>query len=548
MSTPRHQTLIAAPICSYLPGRDRFLLATLLRLASLQSLALYSIPSATIIAASRRGLPDLIRFRFQHAILSLGAIKPPDTLLWRLGHYDLPTAHTPIFIEWWTQFGQIDYFIIMASERGHVDVLQCWWDLPKQPWIDMKRVAVDCVNGAAAHGHVDVLEWWRTSGAVSDWSATYAPVRASANGHLPVLLWWQAHRLPLLNARAAIRAAAGCGAVHVLDFWRAAAATADFPALCDAELAIKNGQLAALRWFAAAGVPIGRRAPLTALLADQVAVLEWLRESGLPLEWDAALPSSVLEVAAADGHFRAVRWFSDTIGVKPVYRFVHLKAACRTGNIGLLDYLVDAGLERAWNDNLLEFAAAAGHLRVFEWRAERIKLPLSSVPPRVPVSASRSGHVEILQWLKDRGVALAATEDVVHAACLGKSSATLQWWLDNATALCFDSTVVLRRSIADRKTLQWWRQSGLAVDWPPSVNMRELCRRAYGTRLVDALQWWKESGVSFYGVAEATEFLISREEVPALEWMRISGMEVRQPRDVEEGGNFARWWGERANM
>ncbi|KAI9673027.1 MAG: hypothetical protein M1817_003191 [Caeruleum heppii] len=67
-------------------------------------------------------------------------------------------------VRWWDQSGipytHEDSVAKMASERGHVSVLQCWKAMKAEKMLFDNQVLV----GPTKNGHRDVLEWWRTSG------------------------------------------------------------------------------------------------------------------------------------------------------------------------------------------------------------------------------------------------------------------------------------------------------------------------------------------------------------------------------------------------
>ncbi|KAI9327644.1 hypothetical protein DFJ73DRAFT_863172 [Zopfochytrium polystomum] len=594
---------IGVPICAHLPGRDRFVLSTLLRLPSVQALALHSIDSSSIVRASARGLADLLRLRFHHATVTLGSISPPETLLWTLQCHDVPTpARGTKRLEFWIWSEEPDEAISSASKEGHVDVLQCWLELG-QCLMDMASVAGDCVdiaaafgrlevlewwrgsgipvdwarsgvvasasengdllildwwkghglalgdanagiNSAAKRGHLHVLEWWRTSGYPVDWTDGTALAHATEKGHLSVLEWWKSQDLPLpQNPWRQIDAAAGSGSVQVLEFWRTA--KPHFAAHCNSYDAVQKGHVEVLEWLKTCGYPISPSSPETATLNDQAAVLEWLQNSGLPMDWDMERLGAIAKRCP-----QAARWLHSNKGLKVAVSQDELLRALSKGDTWLLDFAMQSEPQRIWRDDWLGHAAATGQLAVFEWRLKRTQKPFKSAPQSVLFKASRYGHLEILQWMRDHNVSMRCSEAVVHAGCKGRSTSVLQWWKEEYGATFkFDAAIVLRKSIYDRDMLEWWKQSGYGIDWPPSVSMYRLCWEAtrLGAALVagiaDVLQWWSDNGAELDDVDEAIAYLLREENLLALEWARISEM-MSQPEEVDGDADLIRWWTE----
>ncbi|KAI9327640.1 hypothetical protein DFJ73DRAFT_863164 [Zopfochytrium polystomum] len=262
------------------------------------------------------------------------------------------------------------------------------------------------------------------------------------------------------------------------------------------------------------------------------------------MNWDEGHLRPALNDVCHQGCDQAARWFHAHQELEVVGNPVNMREACRNGAIGILDYLVDTGLESKWHDVCLVGAAVGGHLNVFEWRLNRIRAPLLSmdelVLAAVTFKASGRGRVEVLQWLKDHGLTVPCTENIILAAW--KYIAVLQWFKENAAVFSFKSDIVVDQSIGNLNILQWWKQSGFDVDWPRSVCMYKICRRATNTS--EVLQWWKESGAGFYNVARATAHLVTTQNIPALEWVKVSGLTITKPEEFQHLDQYLRWWRE----
>jgi hypothetical protein len=67
-------------------------------------------------------------------------------------------------VRWWDESGipyaHEDTVAKLASQNGHVEILQLWKELKGEKMIYDNQVLV----GPTKHGHRDVLEWWKNSG------------------------------------------------------------------------------------------------------------------------------------------------------------------------------------------------------------------------------------------------------------------------------------------------------------------------------------------------------------------------------------------------
>jgi hypothetical protein len=209
------------------------------------------------------------------------------------------------------------------------------------------------------------------------------------------------------------------------------------------------------------------------------------------------------KTAALHGRVDALNWWQ-TMHVKypedfPVpdsHAIVEaIDGASRTGHVESLDWWLESGLPFEYTEAALEHASSKNQLDVLEWwREQRTRLPLKV--GRVMDTASAAGHVPALVWWTHSGLDYTYDRQALyHASCNGRID-VLQWWVNSGLQLFFDQDVLVGATKYDRaEVLHWWDKSGLPVQYR-MCDIEEALEDAIGGG-ERAREWWKGKGVDF---------------------------------------------------
>ncbi|KAI9321943.1 hypothetical protein DFJ73DRAFT_803092 [Zopfochytrium polystomum] len=546
-----------AAICSYLPGRDRFLLATLARLPRIQALALFSIPSASLDAASRRGRLDLIRFRIHHTSHDVctdpisssdGAAGDPgnpsagailNRLAWTLHGRDIPSSFRPsssppLRIEWWQRDGFDGRGIVPASAEGHLPILRFWLGYSTRP-----PNRHDAMCAAARRGRVDVLEFWRREERMP--VPTRLPRAASEGGAVAVLDWWAKQEDAFSSTYVhsdGVEAAAMCGRIDALRWWkRRGVGPPDVLPFRDCSedvvvemLRLWRDEMRDVYWGAIAN---------RACAAGHLRVLRWLADNAVPVPWEQV----DVEILATEGGFLPIlQWFT----LRPLrLTGTVLAAVCSGGHPEIIAFWSALGVPaELWSDRYLERAAQRGKVATFQWWKDRYYSPATTVlPPCLVDYASQFGHVPLLQWFKESCLPIRYTSAALTTACGNGHTRVLDWWKASGLELKYDAGTIINRCMYNREMLDWWWNSGLLVEWRADIG-RAPANNVPG--IVDALQWWLESGVDVFWTEKMFENTTARSP-----WQRDVGHTSKLDEVIHNGSGARRlqlleWW--RRNM
>ncbi|KAI9325544.1 hypothetical protein DFJ73DRAFT_869183 [Zopfochytrium polystomum] len=486
-------------ISSYLPGPDRFILATLFRHSRTQALALYSFHSASLVSASGRGLFDLLDFRLRHATIPIGSVEPLYALLWTLYAREVPQADGSVLrLEWWD---------VLSAPRGDGTAP---WPRPSMPWtrtlsgkdlgLSVARSALAAAGGA---GHTNVLAWWSTcplilcAGARTfDWTLLNGAIeQACANGHIEVLKWCRDF-LPEEFAvpQAALNAAAKANQVNVIR-WCEDNGT-PIEAILRVDFADEALQLDHIARRLNAGLPMDHSMHTFefACKFSQIQVLRWLRDQGCRMEW-----IRLKEYACTMGRVQVLQWWKEETQSAADPTTFYSTEAYRRGHLEVLRFLFDNDLQRDPSVPSLCAAAAMGRVAVFELLEEKgFRARVCGELPAIVTAASSNGRVTLLQWFKDKGFSMEMTESIANMLCSRGRHEVLDWWKNSGIEFIYDPRVVIYWSRASRNVLEWWYRSGLDVEWPEKLKLPRVLTdqipddAAYGPDKIDALQWWLE--------------------------------------------------------
>ena len=173
-----------------------------------------------------------------------------------------------------------------------------------------------------------------------------------------------------------------------------------------------------------------------------------------------------------------------------------IDGASRTGHVESLDWWLESGLPFEYTEAALEQASSKNQLDVLEWwREQRTRLPLKV--GRVMDTASAQGHVPALAWWTHSGLDYTYDRQALyHASCNGHID-VLQWWVNSGLQLFFDQDVLVGATRYDRaEVLHWWDRSGLPVQYR-MCDIEEALEDVIGGGGERARKWWKGKGVDF---------------------------------------------------
>ncbi|PLW38259.1 hypothetical protein PCANC_14891 [Puccinia coronata f. sp. avenae] len=163
----------------------------------------------------------------------------------------------------------------------------------------------------------------------------------------------------------------------------------------------------------------------------------------------------------------------------------------RFGYISMLDYLrsVESDQLHGLCDHLLpDVASAWERVNVLEWALHGGFGILADSSESAINEASINGHVAVLEWWKDSGLAL-KIGNVMDYASLDSTAVALEWWARSGLEGKYSRMALLNATNQGHlKVLDWWLNSGLQL-----VYDREILVGATKFGKVESLDWWLKS-------------------------------------------------------
>ncbi|WAQ84912.1 hypothetical protein PtA15_5A485 [Puccinia triticina] len=220
----------------------------------------------------------------------------------------------------------------------------------------------------------------------------------------------------------------------------------------------------------------------------------------------------VIEVYADEKHASLSTW-----GARVMVRF---------GYIAMLDYLLSVEPDQLHQicDNLLpDVASAWERVNVLEWALHGGFGLQADASESAINEASLNGHVAVLEWWKNSGLALKIGNAMDYAS-LESTTISLEWWTRSGLEGKYSRMALLNATNQGHlKVLDWWLNSGLQL-----VYDKEILVGATKYGKVESLEWWFNSRLkvayTIFDIEEAIEDCTDRQlEVHA--WWKRQGLD-----------------------
>jgi len=294
-----------------------------------------------------------------------------------------------------------------APERTETPIQRVVVSLALISWaraMGMGWKGVKVMQAAAAAGDLSVIVYAGELHAPRDQTAVYA---ACKHGHLDVVDWlvgsgcpWKERNeedQPHVGGKACASAAKG-GHLHVLQFLRSQHVNA--------------------KW--------NRKTPMKAAEHGHLEVLRWAIENHCPVD------SYTYHHAAMYGHIHILEYLNTTYAP---YDAFAANAAAQEGHVHVLEWFLEHGYI-LWQDRILQHAARENQIKVLEWACSHPTTMFQrafGLTADIMESAAEGGHVEAIQWLRDRGTDW--NTDVSNVAAREGNLEALKWLVDKGCPL-----------------------------------------------------------------------------------------------------------------
>jgi hypothetical protein len=194
--------------------------------------------------------------------------------------------------------------------------------------------------------------------------------------------------------------------------------------------------------------------------------------------------------------------------------------AWKLGKLEILTWLKDSGspLLLECREMTLENASCSRVISKLEW-LKNSGLPLK-YSENILDDASYKGHINVLEWWKNSGLLLKYSERALHLASYSGNIATLEWWKNSGLELKYTTEALgIASNYGKVEVLEWWKNSGLELKY----NSDALDFASY-KGYINVLEWWKNSGLELKYTNIALNMAFND---LVLKWWKNSGLELK---------------------
>jgi len=145
-------------------------------------------------------------------------------------------------------------------------------------------------------------------------------------------------------------------------------------------------------------------------------------------------------------------------------------------------------------------------------------------------SASRHGHANILEWLKEwvhsYGLQLEYSDRELDLASENGHINVLNWWFNSGYPLKYNHAINWATQNGHINVLEWWKNSRLSIIYSNNVLIRWNNDFSNIDKRIDVLNWWKNSNLPLNVHNYNINYAMCRKNIRILEWFINNGFPV----------------------
>ena len=194
------------------------------------------------------------------------------------------------------------------------------------------------------------------------------------------------------------------------------------------------------------------------------------------------------------------------------------------GMLGEIYALYDVNTLKKFNldidDDYIERVCYYGKTEILDYLKKTHKL--TSCPKDALSSASKMGHINVLNWWVNSGIPLIYDKYAIDEACIYGEIDVIKWWINSGLKLIYtESALSYASSNGYTNILDCLKNSGIPLVYS-SHALDCACS-------VDVLTWWFDSGLKLDYTKHALYYASSEGNVDILKWWFDSGLPLKYP-------------------
>ncbi|MBQ6617169.1 MAG: ankyrin repeat domain-containing protein [Thermoguttaceae bacterium] len=221
--------------------------------------------------------------------------------------------------------------------------------------------------------------------------------------------------------------------------------------------AAEGGNFEIVKWLIKKGLDVkvqcyyDRSCLHHAAKSGNIEMIKWFIDKGLDIKAKDFGKRTVLHYAAEGGHLEMVQWLVEQgLDINDVIMLLNrrtrliggnilidsdnnefdlLSIAARAGNLELVQWLVEQGMDAVTTDNEIRAAVKSGNIELVEWLVNQGAN--INREKNLLFYATLNGNLKLVQYLVNQGVDIKKSENVLQGAAYSGNMELIQWLIEH---------------------------------------------------------------------------------------------------------------------
>lgn len=405
------------------------------------------------------------------------------------------------------------YEVQLAAYYHHTEVIK---------WLACNGYNIKIINGLvnyfSIHCNIDMLQWLLDNdlfGNYNDDAIDKIANNKDSDKRIACLNWWTKSGLELKYSSRLLRSAAMHDYVNIFQW------IFDNGIEINIDLDSKDGDyysVELIEWFISHDMKIPWQVVIDNSYCYDDQLMNKIYKHCLDTNQEFEYSEYALCMASWSGNMQILNWWSNS-GLELLYNLKIIDYVISACSIDVIKWWLDSGLNfECDKQKITNTAISTGNVSVLNLLLDHQLITLHEIQCHDQIcieNISNQNSTEMLNWLHENKIDLCCSEKTIDNASTKNNLNILNWWLNSGYTLKYSrSSMDYIKSKHAIQVLNWWMNSGLELKY--SIESIDWSDCDY---VVSLLKWWIQSGLEIKYTCNIIDKLSRCCNFDALEWI-----------------------------